>query len=391
MRATGDTMVTREIFEGFEHQRLAPYASRSAGTLGRRHAEGEDPFRTAFQRDRDRIVHSAAFRRLGNKTQVFLYDEGDHYRTRLPHTLEVSQIARSIARILSLNEDLAEAIVLAHDLGHTPFGHSGEEVMDVLMADQGGYDHNLHSLRIVDTLEVRYPTFAGLNLTYETREGLAKHSTPYDEPPPVPEFSRPGFPVLEAQVADLSDEIAYNAHDVDDGLRSGILSFDDLEGVALWRECAAAVRAAHDGIDGDVLRARVVSAMMSSLVCDLADQTARNIAADRIASPHDARACRNKTVSFSPDTSAKKTELAAFLMRRLYTAPRLVQTRQKVHKIIEDLFRGFCSSPEQLPANYQRRIPDWGAKRVVCDYVSGMTDRFAIEEHKRMYDPHFRV
>src|SRR5512145_1370037 len=272
-------MLDRKGLETLEASLLAPYAAKSGQSRGRKASEPEDPFRSVFQRDRDRVIHSAAFRRLEYKTQVFVNHEGDHYRTRLTHTIEVSQIARSISRALRLNEDLTEAIVLAHDLGHTPFGHAGERMMDRLMEGEGGFEHNLQSLRVVDLLEKRYPRFDGLNLTFEVREGICKHSSQYDSPPPVPEFGDPGYPSLEAQVADIADEIAYSNHDVDDGIRSRMLTLSSLESVALWREAVAHVRGMYHAIDEDTLRYMAISLIISTLTHNLIQTTFRKLAA----------------------------------------------------------------------------------------------------------------
>jgi dGTPase len=290
---------TREAFEREECERLAPFAVKSAETRGRVHTEPEHPWRTAFQRDRDRIVHSRAFRRLEYKTQVFVYHEGDHYRTRLTHTLEGGQISRTIARALRLNEELAEAVVMAHDLGHTPFGHAGERVLAELMRDDGGFDHNRQSLRIVDWLEDRYPGFRGLNLTSETREGILKHGCHWEHPVPVPPATPQ--PCLEAQVADAADEIAYTNHDLDDGLRSGLLEMDQLDAIELWRETRAEVAARLGTVPPRVLRAQIIVALVNRLVTDLVETTAARVEREGVASASAVRALESRLVRFSEE------------------------------------------------------------------------------------------
>jgi len=370
---------------------LAPYAVKSGASRGRRHKETEDPFRSAFQRDRDRVIHSAAFRRLEYKTQVFVNHEGDHYRTRLTHTIEVSQIARSVSRALRLNEDLTEAIVLAHDLGHTPFGHAGERVMDSLMKGEGGFEHNLQSLRVVDVLEKRYPLFDGLNLSYEVREGICKHSSDYDHPPPVSDFGDPGFPCLEAQVADIADEIAYCNHDVEDGIRSGMLSLASLESVALWREALAHARSIYKEIDEDTLCSRVISHMISALTQNLIRTSHARLGENRIGSADDGRKCRTKCITFDSVMGPRKIELKEFLLKEMYGNYRVIRMEQKARRIIGDLFGSYCERPEQLPPHIFSRVKEEGIKRVACDYIAGMTDRYAMEEYRKLFDPLMKV
>ncbi len=380
-------MLEREEFERLETARLAPYAVKSREFKGRRHAEAGDPFRPAFQRDRDRVIHTAAFRRLEYKTQVFVNHEGDHYRTRLTHTIEVSQIARSISRALRLNEDLTEAIVLAHDLGHTPFGHAGERMMNELMKGEGGFEHNLQSLRVVDVLEKRYPGFDGLNLTYEVREGICKHSSEYDAPPAVAEFGEPGYPSLEAQVADIADEIAYSNHDVDDGVRSRMLTLPSLESVTLWREAIADIRNRYHAIDDDTLRSMAISFIISTLTRNLIRTTFGKLEASGLRSPDEARKCRDRNVSLDPETSGKNAELKKFLLKEMYGHYRVIRMEEKARRILSDLFGSYTTRPEQLPPHVQHRIPTEGVKRVVCDYLAGMTDRYAMEEYRKLFDP----
>ena len=384
-------MFDRKEFERQEAERLAPYSEKSGESRGRRFPEPEDPFRSVFQRDRDRVIHSAAFRRLEYKTQVFVNHEGDHYRTRLTHTIEVSQIARSISRALRLNEDLTEAIVLAHDLGHTPFGHAGERMMDQLMEGEGGFEHNLQSLRVVDVLEKRYPAFEGLNLSYEVREGICKHSSQYDKPPPVPEFQLPGYPSLEAQVADIADEIAYSSHDVDDGIRSGMLSVTDLEKVALWREAVSAVKNEFHAIDEDTLKSRSISFMISSLARNLILSSDDLLKKHGVRSTSEGRTTRVKCIAFDPDMLEKNRDLKAYLLKEMYGNYRVVRMEQKARRVIGDLFHSYCERPEQLPPHIFARLQKDGSKRVVCDYIAGMTDRYAMEEYQKLFDPMKKV
>jgi dGTPase len=384
-------MLERAELERLEMDRLAPYAVKSGQSRGRRHSEREDPFRSVFQRDRDRVIHSAAFRRLEYKTQVFVNHEGDHYRTRLTHTIEVSQIARSVSRALRLNEDLTEAIVLAHDLGHTPFGHAGERVMDELMKGDGGFEHNIQSLRVVDNLEKRYPDFDGLNLSYEVREGICKHSSEYDRPPPVQGFEDPGFPSLEAQVADISDEIAYCNHDVEDGIRSGMLTLNALESVALWREALANARKKYNVMAEDVLYSRSISQMISILTQNLIRTSHILLSKNRIENPDDGRLCRERCISFDPEAEEKKGELKGFLLKEMYGNYRVIRMEQKARRIIGELFQSYCDRPQQLPPHIYSRLKSDGIRRVVCDYIAGMTDRFAMDEYRKLFDPLSRV
>jgi len=372
----------RRSFEQEERERLAAWASRSGDSRGRLFAETEHPHRTAFQRDRDRIVHSSAFRRLEYKTQVFVYHEGDHLRNRLTHTLEASQISRTLARMLRLNEELAEAIVLAHDLGHTPFGHAGERVLSDLMKAWGDFDHNRQSLRIVDLLEERYPEFRGLNLTYETREGILKHGCHWEHPLPVPEAT--AQPTLEAQVADCADEIAYTNHDLDDGLRSGLLSLAELDEVPLWRSARSAVRGALGALPERVLRAQTVRSLINRLVSDLAEDSAERIARSGVDSVDAVRACPARLVGYSSDCAVALAELKRFLSERLYHHPRVLEMAAPAVLVIGDLFEHYRTHIDQLPDHVRVRCELDGEARAVADYVAGMTDRFALSEHARL-------
>ncbi len=381
-------MLPREHFEKLEAERLAPWGLRSAESRGRKHAEEEHPFRMAFQRDRDRVIHSSAFRRLEYKTQVFVNHEGDHYRTRLTHTMEASQIVRTIARALRLNEDLSEAIVLAHDLGHTPFGHSGERVLHKLMLAHGGFEHNEQSLRIVEVLEERYPGFRGLNLTYETIEGIQKHRTEYDNP----EGERIRQPGLEAQTADLADEIAYNNHDIDDGIASGMLDVAGLESASLWREAAGEARSKCAGASPRVLRAATIRRLIDRLVTDVILSVEARIESLGIRTVDDARRSRERIVGFSPEVAEKNADLKRYLYDNLYRHTRVIRMGTKAERIIEDLFHAYVRQPEQMPPHFVSRVREGEVlERVIADYIAGMTDRYAMDEHQKLFDPHARV
>jgi dGTPase len=373
---------TREGFEREEATRLAPWAVHSARSRGRITAESEHPYRTAFQRDRDRIVHSRAFRRLEYKTQVFVHHEGDHHRNRLTHTLEAAQISRTIARALRLDEDLAEAIVLAHDLGHTPFGHAGERVMAELMKSHGDFDHNRQSLRIVDLLEERYPDFRGLNLTYETREGILKHGCHWDHPVPVPEPT--AQPSLEAQVADLADEIAYTNHDLDDGLRSGLLRLEALDDVPLWRETRDATRDRVGVSSNRVLHAQTIVSLINRLVTDLVEASAERLERTAPDSVDEVRKEEDRFVGFTPTQATRLDELEDFLRQNLYFHPRVVERNEQAVPVIGDLFRAYRADTGLLPAHVRARFAEDGEARAVADYIAGMTDRFAEVEHGRL-------
>jgi len=372
----------RKAYEQEERERLAPWAVASAASRGRVHGEAEHPHRTAFQRDRDRIVHSRAFRRLEYKTQVFVYHEGDHLRNRLTHTIEASQIARTIARALRLNEELAEAVVLAHDLGHTPFGHAGERVLAGLMEEHGGFDHNRQSLRIVDWLEERYAAFRGLNLCYETREGILKHGCHWDHPVPVPEPA--AQPCLEAQVADRADEIAYTNHDLDDGLRSGLLQLAALDEVPLWRETHREVREKNRGASAAVLRAQTIVALIDRLSTDLLEATAERLVH---ASPRDVdavRATAARFVGLRDELSKAFLELKAWLRETLYYHPRVLEKNAQAEPVIGDLFTAYADGSRRLPDSVRARAEVDGEMRAIADYVAGMTDRFALAEHAQL-------
>jgi len=384
--------VSRQALEDGEAATLAPYAMPSRRSRGRRHQEPEHPFRMVFQRDRDRIIHSTAFRRLEYKTQVFVNHEGDYYRTRLTHTIEAAQVTRTLARALGLNEDLAEAVALAHDLGHTPFGHAGERTLDRLMQGHGGFDHNGQSLRIVETLEERYPRFRGLNLSWEVREGIVKHSTRYDRPQ-VAEYDATLAPCLEAQIVDFADEIAYSAHDVDDGLKSGMLDLDDLATVPLWADAYGVVTADAPGAPPAILRYQAVRRLIDWMASDLVETLLARIAAEGIGDLDAVRAVKPRLVEFSPEMTVRQRELKTFLYDRLYTHHRVTRMTQKADRIMSALFEVYMQEPRQLPPHVMGRVAEEGetVARVVADYIAGMTDRFALEEYKKLFDPYERV
>jgi dGTPase len=383
-------MLGRDDLERREQEMLAPYAVKSAHSGGRVYPEEEHAFRLAFQRDRDRIVHSTAFRRLEYKTQVFVNHEGDHFRTRLTHTLEVAQIARTIARSLRLNEDLTEAIALAHDLGHPPFGHAGERAMNEMMQPYGGFEHNQQSLRIVEVLEDRYPEFPGLNLTWETRDGLKKHQ-PRFLPPDANGLAVAVGPSLEAQVTDYADEIAYNNHDIDDGLTSQMIELESLREVPLWEEHFCEIQQRFGQAPRKIQWRQTVRTIINSLVLDLCEETLRRLAPSRIANVEAVRHAPQPLVGFGQAMERKNTELKLFLLEHLYRHYRVIRMAEKARRIIHDLFKVYADSPRQMPPSFSARIPTEGIPRVVCDYIAGMTDRFALEEHRKLFDPHARV
>ncbi len=375
---------TRVDYEAEERARLAPFAVCAAASRGRVTPEPEHPLRTAFQRDRDRVLHARAFRRLEYKTQVFVHHEGDHYRNRLTHTLEGAQIARTVARALRLNEDLAEAIALAHDLGHTPFGHAGERVLDRLMSDDGGFDHNRQTLRVVDLLEERYAGFRGLNLSYETREGILKHVPNWDHPVPRPD--RSGQTPLEAQAADRSDEIAYTNHDLDDGLRSELLTLEQLGEVPLWRDVHGETRQRMPDAPLSVLRAQTIVALLNGLVTDLVATTAERLDEAQPADVDAVRAAPRRWLDYSPALAKGLRELKEFLYRNLYYHPHVVATTEKAERVLEELWRVYRSEPATVPAQVRAHFAADGEARAIADYVAGMTDRFALAEHRRLTD-----
>lgn len=382
-------VIDRSYLEKAEDETLSPLAARSSASRGRRHAEEPHPYRTEFQRDRERIIHSRAFRRLEYKTQVFINHEGDHYRTRLTHTIEVAQIARTIARALRLNEDLAEGIALAHDLGHTPFGHAGERELNELMAAQGGFEHNMQSLRVVDVLEKNYAGFGGLNLTWETREGIVKHSTDYDHPQ-IGDFAPGEQPGLEAQIIDLADEIAYNNHDLDDGISSGLIDVGEVTGLEIWK-IAAARFGEKLPRDRKIMVRGVIRSLINLLVSDLLETTQKSASSLGIKTYRDARNAGRKIVRLSEDVARANGELKSFLRKKLYQHYRVVRMTMKAQKVVRELFTIYTEHPDTLPDDYQALIARNGVVRTAADYIAGMTDRFALEEHNKLTDPMIRV
>ncbi len=382
----------KNYLKKFEDTYLARYAMKSHESRGRQYPEKEHPYRSAYQRDRDRIIHSAAFRRLEYKTQVFVNHEGDYYRTRLTHTLEVSQIARTIAVRFRLNSDLVEAVALAHDLGHTPFGHSGEEALDELMADYGGFNHNLQGLRIVDLLEEHYPEFPGLNLTWEVREGIVKHTSFYDVSTAVEGFLPGKMPTLETQVVDIADEIAYNNHDIDDGLASGLLDELELRKVKLWAMADKAVSARHKKLKPQLRKYQIIRLLIDWQVTDLIGQTQRRIKEAKVQSVDDCRGLDCKLVGFSKEMESLQLPLKGFLMENLYRNYRVVRMANKAKRFIKELFEVYVSNPQALPREENQRIKkNEDTRRVICDYIAGMTDRHALDEYKKLFDPYEKV
>lgn len=389
-------MTIREETEEIEEKLLATYATKSRESQGRKHEEDEDDSRTAFQRDRDRIIHSTAFRRLQYKTQVFVNHEGDYYRTRLTHTLEVMQIARSIARMLRLNEDLTEAIALAHDLGHTPFGHAGEKELDKQMKRNNvseGFEHNRQSYRILTELEIRYPNFAGLNVSYEVRQGLAMHRTGYDNPVPLAEFKDKKHPSLEAQIVDIADEIAFNTHDLDDGLACGLVTTDQLSksNISIWDECWEECKAICEK-DSGIARRQAIRRLINKLVTDAVSSTNANIKKTSVKTSQDVMIFEHKLVEHSGVMQKRIKELSGFLYSGLYRHPQVLTMTQKGSMMIEKLFVLYTENRELLPLPTQGRIQEGQPLAViVADYISGMTDRYAMDRYKQHFEPYERV
>lgn len=378
-------------YSEMESKRLSPFAAKSGATRGRRHKEPEHPFRTPFQRDRDRIIHSHAFRRLEYKTQVFVYHEGDHYRTRLTHTIEVAQISRTIARALGLNEDLAEAIALAHDLGHPPFGHTGEDALNHLMEGFGGFEHNSQSLRIVEELERKYPGFNGLNLTFEVREGIIKHSSEHDRPGVNSSYELDKSPSLEAQIVDIADEIAYNNHDIDDGLSSELLEPGQMVEVELWKAHFDEVKRQFPNEDFKVLKSQTIIRIINAQVTDLVNNIVSIIDKEGIQSLETVRSRGDNIASFSPEMEAMNRALKSFLKENLYSHHRVVRMADKARRILRNLFNVYMREPKLLPPKTVLAMDRFGRERTICDYVAGMTDRFALDEYKKLFDPYEKV
>jgi dGTPase len=382
-------LYTRAQLEDKEYLTLAPYGMKSRETRGRVYPDPEHEYRTAYQRDRDRILHTTAFRRLEYKTQVFVITEGDYYRTRLTHTLEVAQIGRTLARTLGANQDLTEAICLVHDIGHTPFGHAGEYTMRRLMADFGGFNHQQQSLRVVDELEERFPEHRGLNLTYEVREGIAKHETAYDETG-FGDFDFDAAPTLESQLASAADEIAYNTADLDDGLRAGLLDPFDLEELEFWREWRE-LNPALSARFGEMTRHKFIRWLVNEFVTALVTHTDARLREHRIESVADVRAFGGTLAEFSEPFAARVKPLQEFLFSRFYRHYRVMRMASKAEQVIEKLFHAYLNDPRLLPPKTQARLESEIPARVVCDYIAGMTDRYALDEYARLFDPMTRV
>jgi dGTPase len=376
---------SRQQLEALEDHALAPYGMRSKDSRGRAYPEDEPAYRTAFQRDRDRILHTTAFRRLEYKTQVFIIHEGDYYRTRLTHTLEVAQIARSIARALGANEDLVEAICLAHDLGHSPFGHSGEVALGRLMMDHGGFDHNKQSLRIVTELEERYPDFPGLNLTWEVREGIVKHESEYDTSD-ASDYNPDLRGHLEAQICNAADELAYTAHDLDDGLRSGMISPAMLEGITLWEILVESVGWRSTPLD-DLARHQLIRRLIGLEVSDLVEATDQRLRESGVHSPEELQRLSYHVIGYGEDMVRRNRQVKDFLYNNMYRHHRVVRMAVKAERIVGDLFTAYHDEPAMLPHHVQAWIEPRGLERTICDYIAGMTDRFAVQEHQKLFDP----
>jgi dGTPase len=375
---------TRLELEELERRTLAPYAQFSADTRGRVHPDPPADWRTHYQRDRDRVIHSRAFRRLEYKTQVFLNGTGDHLRTRLTHTMEVAAVARNIARALKLNEDLAETIALAHDLGHSPFGHKGETALNRLMQDHGGFEHNRQSLRIVEELEQKYPAFAGLNLTWEVREGLMKHYTSYDHPDQPAGFEAQSSS-LEAQVANLADEITYYSHDLDDGLDSGLLDAEHLaQEVRIWGEAARTVDKEYGPLNEECRRYFIIRCIIDGQVKNVVYTSEAQIARSNIQSADDARRLPHALVQYSAERKALNLELRDYLYRHLYYNPEVHEPNRRAVKMLEALFHYLLQHPDQIGEQSQKRAGQIGIHRAICDYLSGMTDRYAMQAYQRL-------
>ncbi len=378
-------MFSRQELEEIEDRSLAPYGVRSKDTKGRAYLDNEPDYRTAFQRDRDRVLHTTAFRRLEYKTQVFINFEGDYFRTRLTHTLEVAQIGRTIARALGANEDLVEAICLAHDLGHSPFGHAGEYTLRKLMSDFGGFDHNKQSLRIVTELEQRYPEFPGLNLTWEVREGMVKHESEYDVTD-ARDYSPELRGNLETQICNVADELAYTTHDLDDGLRSGMITPHTLDGIALW-EIMVSTYNWRGPLLQDMERHRMIRHLVGMMVTDMVTATDKRLKESAARSAAGIQKLAYNVIGYSEDMQRRNRELKDFLYTNLYRHYRVVRMQVKAESIITDLFDAYRAEPLTLPDHVQQWIPTRGLERTICDHIAGMTDRYAIDEHARLHDP----
>jgi len=377
--------LTRVQLEKLEDESLASYAVHASRSKGRKYPEGEPEYRTAFQRDRDRILHTTAFRRLEYKTQVFINYEGDYYRTRLTHTLEVTQIGRTIARAMGANEDLVESICMAHDLGHPPFGHSGEHILNQLMQGHGGFNHNHQSYRIVTEIEQRYPSFPGLNLTWEVLEGMVKHETEYDKTDALI-FDAHLRGHLEAQITNVADELAYTAHDLDDGLRSGMIEPAMLSGIALWEMITDGPGLEWRVMD-DLTRHEIIRELIGVDITAMVRSTHQRLEQSGVQSLLELQSLPYDVIGFDEEMRKKNDELKAFLYQNMYRQYRVVRMQKKAERVLSELFKAYEAEPTMLPRHIQDLIELKGLERTVCDYLAGMTDRFAVEEYQKLFDP----
>jgi len=375
----------REYQESIEEKFLAPYAIHSKNSRGRKYPESEPDYRTCFQRDRDRVLHTTAFRRLEYKTQVFINYEGDYYRTRLTHTLEVTQIGRTIARALGASEDLVEVICMAHDMGHPPFGHSGETTLNQLMQGYGGFNHNHHSYRIVTEIERRYPDFPGLNLSWEVLEGMVKHETEYDKTDAL-EYDPSLRGNLEAQITNVADELAYTSHDLDDGLRSGIITPEMLSGIELWE--MASERHFKNGCSMDDLTRHMIIRDLTGLqVTSMINTSAINLEKSQVKSARELQSLDHNVVGFDDEMKKRNRILKDFLFKNMYHQYRVVRMHKKAERILTELFNAYANEPSMLPQQFQNLIEEKGKQRTISDYLAGMTDRFAVDEYAKLFDP----
>lgn len=375
----------RQYQESLEEKFLAPYAIRSKLSKGRKYHETEPDYRTSFQRDRDRVLHTTSFRRLEYKTQVFINYEGDYYRTRLTHTLEVAQIGRTIARALGANEDLVEVICMAHDMGHPPFGHSGEATLNNLMKNQGGFNHNHHSYRIVTEIERRYPDFPGLNLSWEVLEGIVKHETVYDKTDAL-EYDPHLRGHLEAQITNVADELAYTCHDLDDGLRSGIITPDMLQGIELWE--IVSKKHLHNSCEmDDLTRHMIIRELTGYQVTSMINNSFERIQNSHVTSSKELQSLEYNVVGFNEEMSKRNLILRDFLLKNMYHQYRVVRMHKKAERILTDLFNAYNEEPSMLPKHFQELILEKGRELTICDYLAGMTDRFAVDEYAKLFDP----
>lgn len=375
----------RKALEEVEEKILAPYAVHASRSKGRLYEEAEPDYRTCFQRDRDRILHTSAFRRLEYKTQVFVNFEGDYYRTRLTHTLEVTQVGRTIARALGANEDLTEAICMAHDMGHPPFGHSGEATLNALMKDFGGFNHNHHSYRIVTEIERRYPEFPGLNLSWEVLEGIVKHETEYDKSD-VSAFDPELHGHLEAQITNVADELAYTSHDLDDGLRSELITPAMLSGIELWEKASRPYLSQGCSLD-DLTRHQIIRELIGIQVSSMIQSSAERIKDTGVKTLHDLQSLPENVVGFDEEMKRANRILKDFLYQNMYRHYRVVRMQKKAEKVLSDLFEAYRAEPNMLPDQFQAQLTEKGKERTICDYLAGMTDRFAVEEYQKLFNP----